>query len=123
MTSPYLEKPRRSLQQALNESGRSLADAGLEEPTYGVSKQGYMGALRQSLPVAVLVMAVFAAAAAGVVFVNDRTQMMAEAEDDNIWNANGIVPASGPNPDTLEDGEFANPDAPLVEFEAAQTIE
>lgn len=123
MTSPYLERPRRTLQQALSECGRSPADAGLETQSFSQSKPGFLGSARHSLPLVALVIAVFAAAAAGVVFVNDRSEMMAEAEDQNIWNANGVVPASGPNPDELEDGEFANPDAPLVEFEAADTIE
>jgi len=123
MTSPYLEKPPRSLQQALSECGRSPVDAGLEDPSYHSAKSGFLDTVRHTLPLVALVVAVFAVAAAGVVFINDRSQMMAEAEDDNIWNSNGVVPASGPDGDGLESGEYANPDAPPVEFEPAQTIE
>jgi len=123
MTSPYLERPRRSLQQALSECGRSPADAGLDDRAFGHGSSGFLSAVRQSLPLITLVVAVFAVAAAGVVFINDRSTMMADAIDDNIWNSNGVVPASGPNPSALKDGEFADPDAPPVEFGTAGTIE
>lgn len=123
MTSPYLERPRRSLQQALIECGRSPADAGLDDRSFGHDSAGFFSTIRHTFPLITLVIAIFAVAATGVIFINDRSQMMAEAVDDNIWNSNGVVPASGPNPSTLEDGEFADPDAPPVEFGTAGTIE
>ncbi|MEQ9491787.1 MAG: hypothetical protein RIM72_22625 [Alphaproteobacteria bacterium] len=123
MASPYLEKPRRSLQQALAECGRNPAEVGITEPASVQETHRILEPLRHSLPMTVLVVVVLAIAAAGVVFVNDRANMVADAVDDNIWNSNGVVPASGPNPQALEDDTFADPDAPPVEFGEPGAIE
>lgn len=123
MASPYLERPRRSLQQALAECGRNPAEIGIAEPTSGQETHRIFEPLRQSLPMTVLAVVVLAIAAAGVVFVNDRSNMVADAIDDNIWNSNGVVPASGPSPQSLEDDTFADPDAPPIEFAEPGAIE
>ena len=122
MASPYLEKPRRSLQQALAECGRSPSEAGIVDPTSVQDTSKLFETIRQTLPRTILVVIVLATAAVGVAFLNDRSKMVADAVDDNIWNSNGVVPASGPNPQVMENDTFADPDAPPVEFGEPGTL-
>ncbi len=123
MASPYLERPRRSLQQALVECGRSPSDAGIDDPSSAQDTNHPFETLRQTIPMIIMVTIVLATAAVGVVFVTDRSKLMSENADDNIWNSNGVVPASGPNTPVKEDNTFANPDAPPMEFGEAGSLE
>ena len=108
MTSPYLQRPKRSLSQALEDTGRTPNEMGMREANSSLTGRLSKGPLRLSRNRIAIAMAVGMALLAGTAFValrSENQQPVATTEPEEL---NAIVPAAGPSDNGSSEGPAAN---------------
>lgn len=137
MTSPYLERPKRSLDQALIDTGRTPHELGMgEPPVSGEFLAGHnKGLYRLTRGRIAIACALGLALLAGTTFVALRSEFRAPVANTDPQELNDIVPAAGPEtsvpsgqpPVKIDDwgdapGLILDPNAP-VSTEGTQTTD
>lgn len=132
MTSPYLNKPRRKLHQALKDRGLSANDIGWQDHTGEDFQEDFMSGHGRwrDFGFRLLACAIIVAGGMAITYgvLNPQPQIadLQEEEMDRIADEelNGIMPAAGP--ESMIEGEAGYEDpalAPILEEEAGTLLD